>query len=136
MKKLVQNFTVMPGMMKLISLAMLISPLMVIASVYPGGDSFSSTLSHIEQDEKLKASVITFLSTIPAFVCALMMLMKNKKSVILFPLVFILASVSPYFLVMLSDGVSSFAPFFWGVVCISGGVTAYLYFSKETRSYF
>ncbi len=126
----------MPGIMKVVCLAMLMSPLAVVSATFPVAEDLSSTLSHLNPDEKPIVLILSLIASIPSFICAILLAKKNRGAILLFPFAFALVSAGPFVFEIISNGSSIMAPYLWGIIGISVGFTGYFYFSKESKLYF
>lgn len=122
--------------MKVVFLAMLISPLAVVSAAFPGVEGLSSMLGHLNPDEKPIALILSLIASIPSFVCAILLAKKKRGAILLFPFAFALVSAGPFAFEIISNGSSVLLPYLWGIIGISVGFTGYFYFSKESKLYF
>ncbi len=132
-----ERFFSMPFLLKIIFLAGLFSPAIAITSVLTG-TMLAPDTPRYEYGAATNLTELFLLigSTIPAATISVLMVMKRKAALLLFPFGYIAASVGPIFLSTFREDVdyimSSVLP------AVAGGIMAiaYLFFSGAVRRYF
>lgn len=123
--------------LKVICLALLFSPVLVVVSTLSGSVTNVINSSNTLGDaSNLFELALVFVVSIPSFVCGVYVLLRKKAAFILFPISYIVICVSPLLLSSVRSDLDSFKLNLLSALLVGVIVSGYLYFSRDVREYF
>lgn len=135
--KYLNNLIMMPLPLKVISLAMLFSPVTIVLSVLSGSvtNDFNSS-NPLGDARNLIEVVLLFVASIPSLVCGVYMLLRKRASLVLFPFSYIIICISPLLLSIVRADLDSFKLHILTSLLMGVIATGYLYLSRDVRNYY
>lgn len=132
-----KRFFSMPTKLWLIFIGGLLFPILALGSTLSGTVVPSATqLSQYGAAKSWIELTLVVSATIPASIFSLLVFMRRRLALIIFPFSYLSACASPFFLSLVRDHLSHAIASFWIVPAAGIIICGYLYFSREVKDYF
>ncbi len=132
-----ERFFAMPFPLKIIFVSGLLSPVIVVGSVLTGTIlPEDAPVFALGAARNLAELMLATAATVPAAIVAILMFLKRKVAILLFPLGYTAASLAPIFLAAFREDTDHMISSVLSALAVGVAASAYLFSSGMVRRYF
>lgn len=137
MHGLLERFSTMPVPLRIIFLIMLLSPMLGLASILSGSVMHpSQPLFKYGAAKNVEELILVFVATLPAFMSAVLIFMRRRSALLIFPFGYLGVCLGPFFLSVMQEDAEYFMTSLWFSLILGVCGEGYLCFSKRVKYYF